>query len=122
MKKAAINPVGLCVLAALGLTLGACQGPELSVTHSSNSPTKVALSPEVAQQVRELEPLFRQPTNLRVTRDSRGTQLVDLQGGFQHAVIVRRNADGTHSVICTDSIDQATEFLARPPQSKVEEQ
>jgi hypothetical protein len=48
--------------------------------------------------------------------------LLDLQGGFQHTVIVRRNPDGTHSIICTDSIDQATEFLARSPQSKIEEQ
>jgi hypothetical protein len=121
MKKAPVNPAGLSALAALGLTLGACQGPEASVTQSI-SPSGIALSPEVAREVRELEPLLRRPTNLKVTRDARGGQSVDLQGAFQHAVIVRRNPDGTHSLICTDSIDQATEFLARPPQSKAEEQ
>jgi len=36
---------------------------------------------------------------------------VDLQGGFHHAVIARVNPDGTHTLICTDSIDTATEFI-----------
>jgi hypothetical protein len=120
MKKASINPARLSAL-ALALTLGACQGPEPSVT-PSKSPSGIALTPEVAREVRELEPLLRRPTNLPLTRDSRGGQFLDLQGGFQHAVIARRNPDGTHSIICTDSIDQATEFLARPPKSKIEEQ
>jgi hypothetical protein len=56
-----------------------------------------------------------------VTIDATGGQKVDLTAGFHHAVIVRKNPDGTHSIICTDSIESATEFLARPPQAPVEE-
>jgi hypothetical protein len=123
MKNAPNHPARLGALAALGLTLGACQGPEASVSRSSaDSPTKAALSPEQARELARLEPLLRRSQGLAVTSDANGGQKVDLQGGFQHAVIVQKNPDGTHSFTCTDSIDHATEFFARTPRVKVEEQ
>ncbi len=123
MKKAPNNPARLGALAALGLTLGACQGPDASVTSSSSeSPRKVALSPEVAREVSRLEPMLRRPSQgLPGTTNANGRASLDLQGGFQHAVIAQKNEDGTYSVICTDSIDRATEVFARNPRTHVEE-
>ena len=110
-------------LAALVLTLGACQGPEVSATPSSpDTPTRPALSAEQARVLSGLEPLLQHPSqDLPVTVDAMGGQKVDIGVGFQHAAIVRKNPDGTHSIICTDSIEGATDFLARPPQMLVEE-
>ncbi len=110
-------------LAAPVLFLGACQGPDASATpprpDSSMGP---ALSAEQARVISGLEPLLRRSSQgLSVTADDSGGQRVDLQGGFQHAVIAQINPDGTPSIICTDSIESATEFLARPPQAPVEE-
>ena len=109
-------------LAALVLTLGACQGPEVSATPSSpDTPTRPALSAEQARVLSGLEPMLRRPSHLPVTIDAAGGQKLDLQGGFHHAVIARKNLDGTHSIICTDSIESATDFLAGSPRTLVEE-
>src|SRR3977135_4441956 len=92
-------------LAALVLTLGACQGPEVSATPSSpDTPTRPALSAEQARVLSGLEHMLRRPSHLPVTIDAAGGQKLDLQGGFHHAVIARKNPDGTHSIICADSI------------------
>ena len=110
-------------LAAPVLFLGACQGPEASATpprpDSSMGP---ALSADQARVISGLEPLLRRSSQgLAVTEDASGGQKLDLKGGFQHAVIAQVNPDGTHSIICADSIESATEFLARPPQAPLEE-
>jgi hypothetical protein len=41
-----------------------------------------------------------------------GSVMVDLQGTFQHAMLVRVNPDGTHEMQCHDRIEPAAEFLA----------
>jgi hypothetical protein len=111
------------VLAAPVLLLGACQGPDTSATPPRpDSAAGPALSAEQARVISGLEPLLRRSSQgLAVTEDASGGQKLNLQGGFQHAVIAQMNPDGTHSIICTDSIESATEFLARPPQAQVEE-
>ncbi len=124
MKKPPIRPARLGALAAiLSLTFWACQGPESSVNpSSSDSPAKAALSPEAARGLSQLESMLRRPSQgLPETSDAHGRVSLDLQGGFQHAVIAQQNPDGTYSTICTDSIDRATEFFTRIPQNQVEE-
>ena len=110
-------------LAAPVLFLGACQGPDASETPPRpDSPMAPALSADQGRVISGLEPLLRRSSQgLRVTEDASGGQKLDLMGGFQHAVIAQMNPDGTHSIICTDSIESATEFLTRPPQAPLEE-
>jgi len=110
-------------LAAPVLLLGACQGPDASSTPTRpDSPSGTTLSADQARVISGLEPMLRRSSQgLAVTEDASGGLRLDLMGGFQHAVIAQTNPDGTHSIICTDSIESATEFLARPPQAPIEE-
>lgn len=110
-------------LAAPVLLLAACQGPDASATPTHpDSPTGSTLTADQARVISGLEPMLRRSSEgLAVTSDDSGGLKLDLMGGFQHAVIAQTNPDGTHSIICTDSIESATEFLARPPQAPIEE-
>lgn len=123
MRKEPNHPARWAALAAWGLILVACQGPEAMVTPSSiDSPTKLALSSEERSDLSRLEPLLRRPSqDLPMASDGNGGKTLDLQGGFQTAVIVQKNPDGTRSYVCTDSIDRAKEFFARDPRPSVEE-
>lgn len=40
-----------------------------------------------------------------------GTDILDLRGGFQHAVLLRENDDGSVSVDCVDTMEKAERFL-----------
>jgi hypothetical protein len=125
MKKPPIHSARLGALAAvLGSTLWACQGPESSVSPSSSvSQARAALSPEAARGLSQLESMLRRPSQgLPQTSDAQERVALDLQGGFQHAMIAQQNTDGSQSVICTDSIDRAVEFFTRLPQNQLVEE
>lgn len=49
------------------------------------------------------------------------TEVVDLRGGFQSVTMVRKNPDGTHTGICTDSADEAVRFMLSEPTHTVED-
>ena len=49
------------------------------------------------------------------------TEVVDLRGGFQSVTMVRKNPDGTHTGICTDSADEAVRFLLSEPTPAAED-
>lgn len=100
--------------AALCAPLAACQGPEV------DSAGKPALTGAQAQALSDMGKMFRRSGPLPTTRVPGGIS-VDLQGGYQHAVMARANPDGTYSLICTDSIDAATEFLTRGTAQKADE-
>ncbi len=123
MRKEPNHPARWVASAAWGLMLTACQGPEATLTPSSiDSPTKLALSSDQRTDLTRLEPLLRRPSQgLPITSAGNGGKTLDLQGGFQTAVMVQKNPDGTLSYICTDSMDRATEFFGRDPRANVEE-
>jgi hypothetical protein len=100
----------------VALLIAACQpldgGPEVG-----------AISPTKGDQIRELEPLLKRPSHpLAGKSDLAGAQSVDLRSGFHSVVMVEKHPDGSHSAICTDSLERATEFLASPARKPVEYQ
>jgi hypothetical protein len=108
----------VAIVAAAVAPLAACQNPDAA---TADSPTKPALTTTQAQALSDLGQMLRRPKEgLSATSVSGGTR-VDLQGGFQHAVMVQVNPDGTQTLICTDSIDTATEFLTRGTAVKADE-
>lgn len=56
--------------------------------------------------------LNRSGEGLVVEQHADGTVMVDLQGGFQHAMLARVNADGMVEMQCHDQLRPAAEFLA----------
>jgi len=101
----------VAVVAALAVPLAACQSPDATTTSSSPDSTKPALTTTQTQALSDLGHALRRSANGLPTTSANGVTSVDLQGGFQHATMVQVNPDGTHTFICTDSIDTATEFL-----------
>ena len=98
----------VAIVAAAVAPLAACQSPDAT---SPDSPTKPALTTTQAQALSDLGQALRRPTQGLSATSTNGGVRVDLQGGFQHATMVQVNPDGTHTLICTDSIDTATAFL-----------
>ncbi len=117
-RAAQLGAVGSLLLAA-----AACQGPDAGITSSSaDSPTKVSLTAEQTRALSDMGQMLRRPSRgLRVTSDAHGGLMADLQGGFQHAVMVERNADGSYTFVCTDSADTATEFFTRTTPATADE-
>jgi hypothetical protein len=103
--------------AILGIALVACQGSQGDV------PVQSQVSPEQVREIRRsLEPMLtRTPEGLTMTSGEGGTQTVDLQGGFQHVFILEKNADGSFSTTCTDSLENATHALAGASSGNLEE-
>ncbi len=104
----------VATVAALFAPLAACQAPDAAMASSSpDSHTNAALTTAQTQALSDLGQMLRRPERgLTATRAYGGVR-VDLQGGFQHAVMVQVNPDGTRTFVCTDSIDTATDFLTR---------
>jgi len=112
----------LAIVAALVAPLAACQSPDATTASSSpDSPTKPALTTAQGQALSDLGQMLRRPANGLPTTNAHGGVRVDLQGGFQHAIMVQVNPDGTSTFVCTDSIDTATEFLTRGTPVKADE-
>jgi len=99
----------VAIVAAAVAPLAACQSPDAAT--SPDSPTKPALTTTQAQALSDLGQMLRRPTQALSATNAYGGRRVDLQGGFQHVVMVQVNPDGTRTIICTDSIDTATDFL-----------
>ena len=99
----------VAIVAAAIAPLAACQSPDAAT--SLDSPTKPALTTTQAQALSDLGQMLRRPAEGLSATNASGGVRVDLQGGFQHAVMAQVNPDGTHTLICTDSIDTATDFL-----------
>src|SRR5262249_30325175 len=123
-KPAGLNVCWSAVVIVLSLTLGACQAAGVgSEARSSPTQAAAAVDAEQAQQVRRLESLLKRPSSdLPSSTDANGRQSVSLQSGFRNVVMVEKNPDGSHSIICTDSLDRATEFFAGGSRNTLEEQ
>ncbi len=101
-------------VAALFALLAACQGPDATMASSSSDAlTNPALTTAQTQALSDLGQMLRRPEHGLTATSAYGGMRVDLQGGFQHVVMVQVNPDGTHTFVCTDSIDTATDFLTR---------
>jgi hypothetical protein len=71
---------------------------------------------EAEQVVQQIAPVVdRTGANVRVVNLPGGAQQIDLNGGFQNALVARTNADGTVSTACVDSTEQARQFLLAAP-------
>lgn len=111
--KALPSTTCLSILAAF--LMAACQplDSSLSASHSSSEAISAA----------SLEPLLKRPSSLRsVKSDPSGAQILELPSGFHSVVMVVRHPDGSHSTVCTDSLDRATEVLVGTPRKRVEYQ
>jgi hypothetical protein len=123
MNTAPNRAARLCAISSLLLTAAACQGPDATINSSSaDSPTNAPLSAAQTRALNDLSQSLRRPSKgLLVTSDAQGGMTADLQGGFQHAVMVEKNADGSYTFVCTDSADTATEFFTRTTAPKANE-
>ena len=99
----------VAIVAAAIAPLAACQSPDAATNPDSH--TKPALTTTQTQALSDLGQALLRPTQGLSATSTNGGVRVDLQGGFQHAVMAQVNPDGTHTLICTDSIDTATDFL-----------
>src|SRR5262249_53005113 len=99
----------VAIVAAAVAPLAACQSPDAAT--SPDSPTKPALTTTQAQALSDLGQALRRSTQGLSATSAQGVLSVDLQGWFQHGVMAQVNPDGTQTVICTYSIDTATDFL-----------
>jgi hypothetical protein len=101
----------------------ACQAVDSSPAAPSSSSEAISATSPTAEQTRDLEHLLKRPSHLNsVTLDSSGTQSVDLRNGFNSVIMVEKNPDGSHSALCTDSLERANEFLAGTARKPIEYQ
>ncbi len=56
--------------------------------------------------------LDRSGDRVVMSKGADGTVMMDLQGGFQHAMLVRVNADGEIETQCHSDLESAAKFLA----------
>jgi hypothetical protein len=103
---------GLALLLPGALTLG---GTALLQRMRAAAQTKTQAP---TQQDRELAALIRQLTNrssegLMETKLPEGGYQLDLKGRFQQVPLTRRNADGSLTVACVESLEEANAFFGR---------
>lgn len=55
--------------------------------------------------------LNRSDADLKLEKTSKGVEYVNLKHGFQNAVLIKRNADGSFSSECVDSLKSANAFF-----------
>lgn len=100
----------------------------LSACTSSAEPTSTTtlsreqLTAANAAQIREpIERLTHRTAGTPQVSTDGTTEVVDLRGGFQSVTMVRKNPDGTHTGICTDSADEAVRFMLSEPRPAAED-
>jgi hypothetical protein len=88
-------------------------------------PTSLSSEPLTAADVAQIREPIERLTHRSAAPPQLGsdgtTQIVDLQGGFQTVTMVRKNPDGTHTQICTDSTDEAVRFMLSEPKPSAED-
>ncbi len=95
--------------------------------NSAEPSSATRLSPEQltaanAAQIREpIERLTHRSAAAPEVGSDGTTEVVDLRGGFQSVTMVRKNPDGTHTTICTDSADEAVRFMLSEPTPTAED-
>ncbi len=100
--------------------MSACANSAEPVSATSLLPEQ--LTAANAAQIREPIERLTHRSGAAPTVGSDGTtEVVDLRGGFQSVTMVRKNPDGTHTGICTDSADEAVRFMLSEPTPTVED-
>jgi len=113
------------IAALLGAVLLTCAGPASAADSAASGPgpeagagasaagrTVLTAEQREAIRARVAELLNRNSDELTTLLRADGAGMVDLQGHFQHAMIVRRGPDGRPQMACFDDPDAATAFLA----------
>ena len=93
----------VCIVGSI--VVGGCQGDG---EDKGGSPSENTPAPQAAPLV-----LTTSPTGQVVRKTAKGTQ-VELGGTHEHAMIARRNADGSITTECHDDQHQAEAALAAP--------
>jgi hypothetical protein len=111
--------IKLTLLVVLTLVISACQPPETQVS-ASQSPTGITEGVTQAVQSYQLEGLLNRPAQLSATKLEGGGQFLSLGAGFHSVVMAQKHPDGSHSMICTDSLEQANQFISGTARGRLE--
>lgn len=117
----------LIVLAVGALLIGPAafgsEPPERDTETGSTPPEAATASSEIPPAAAErptktgraypaaLSPLNRFSRDLEIVVQPDGSKIVDLEGRFHHATVVRILADGSFSITCVDSHEHETKLL-----------
>lgn len=116
----------LIILCALGLTASIYAGERSGAEPSDPEPVEVekAESADADSSLRSrltLSPQNRSVKDLHVEATTGGALKVDLEGRFQHALVLKIAPDGSRSVECVDDHRQERSLLELAPQSSIDE-
>jgi hypothetical protein len=89
--------------------------PEEAVTASSEDASVIETRAAGHPYPPALSPLNRSSEDLEVVVQQDGSKIVDLEGRFQHATVVRILEDGSFSITCVGSHDHETKLLEEGP-------
>lgn len=103
VRQGGVEPAAQATARVAGLTVP---------IDSKTGRLKALTASETAQLKTALEKLMNRSTQgLHVVAHVNGTQGIDLQGRFQHVVMIRQNPDGTSETGCFTDPDAAMAFL-----------
>ncbi len=105
----------LAVVVALGTTAVAQQAAKSE--GQTVAVDKGKLRQPTPEEAKELGVDLKQQTTGLRTLSKQGAVGVDLDGGFESAVVVKRNPDGSLSAACVNSQKEAKAFLESKAQS-----
>jgi hypothetical protein len=102
---------------ALALLFSASSVMAQTAKTERQSNTVVTVRPATPQELQALSDAVSALTSeedkdLKVVQNKNGTQWVDLKGRFQSLAIAKKNSDGTVSMKCVDTPEQATTFVS----------
>jgi hypothetical protein len=90
-------------------SLGAPPAAQAPAAASAREPGREAAVVPVAHRVRAA--LSRDPAGLRSVKSDDGLTHIEVVGGFRHATIAARKADGTLHTECVTDADRAEQLL-----------
>lgn len=85
--------------------------PERPVPEAEQIESKESEGEESRPKNLALSPMNRSVEGLEATAAAHGATKVDLEGRFQHALVLRIAPDGTRSIECIDSAEHEAELL-----------
>lgn len=106
----------LAVVVALGTTAVAQHAAKAGDGQTA-AVDKGKLRQPTHEEMKELNVDVKQQTTGLRTLTKQGAVGVDLDGGFESAVVVKRNPDGSLSAACVDTQKEAKAFLQSKTQS-----
>jgi hypothetical protein len=98
-----------CLLLAAAVCVGSFSALSLSCStagDANDSPTPAAARTELRENLNRA--LSRTPT---VVESPSGVDSLRFHGGFQHAIMMREEADGTTTYNCVDTVEAAEQFM-----------